>query len=64
MPNPNAVALGKLGGVRTSERKKVASRANGSLGGRPKKVYKVQNGEADIGISQKGKLSMSGVQTM
>jgi hypothetical protein len=35
--NPNAVALGKLGGSVKSETKTVAVRANGKKGGRPKK---------------------------
>ena len=33
--NPAAVALGKLGGSRKSERKAAASRENGKRGGRP-----------------------------
>lgn len=37
MKNPHAVALGKLGKGKTSDRKKQTSRANGKLGGRPKK---------------------------
>lgn len=36
--NPAAVALGSLGGKSTSEAKKAASRANGKLGGKPKKI--------------------------
>lgn len=35
--NPDAVALGKIGGSRTSEQKAFASRKNGALGGRPRK---------------------------
>lgn len=35
--NPHAVALGKLGGKRTSEAKRLAAQANGKKGGRPKK---------------------------
>jgi hypothetical protein len=35
--NSNAVALGKLGGKQTSERKKKAAIENGKKGGRPRK---------------------------
>jgi hypothetical protein len=35
--NPAAVALGRLGGAKKSTAKSAASRANGKLGGRPKK---------------------------
>lgn len=35
--NPAAVALGKLGGKATSEKKASSSRENGKKGGRPKK---------------------------
>ncbi len=35
--NPDAVALGTLGGSVKSEAKAVAARANGQLGGRPRK---------------------------
>lgn len=35
--NPAAVALGKLGGSRVSEKKRKAAQANGKKGGRPKK---------------------------
>lgn len=35
--NPHAVALGKRGGAKTSERKAEAARRNGQKGGRPKK---------------------------
>ena len=34
--NPNAVALGKLGGSKTSPKKKLSSKKNGKKGGRPK----------------------------
>jgi len=37
MKNPAAVALGKLGGSRKSDKKAAASRRNGKKGGRPKK---------------------------
>lgn len=36
--NPHAKALGKLGGNSKSPAKAAAARANGKLGGRPKKV--------------------------
>lgn len=40
--NPHAVALGRTGGLAgkgiTSEAKAIAARANGKLGGRPKKT--------------------------
>lgn len=36
--NKHAVALGKLGGARRTPAKAAASRENGKLGGRPKKV--------------------------
>lgn len=36
--NPHAVALGRLGGLKTSPRKAAAVRENGKLGGRPTKV--------------------------
>lgn len=39
--NPHAVALGKLGGSKSTEAKKEAARANGRKGGRPKKCIKV-----------------------
>lgn len=35
--NPAAVALGKLGGKKTSEAKAAAAKLNGKRGGRPKK---------------------------
>jgi len=35
--NPAAVALGRLGGAKKSTAKAASSRANGKLGGRPKK---------------------------
>lgn len=37
MKNPNAVALGKLGGKSKTAAKVNASRKNGKRGGRPKK---------------------------
>jgi len=36
--NPSAVALGKLGGSKLSEKKAKAARENGKKGGRPKKL--------------------------
>ena len=38
--NPAAVALGRLGGKTTSEKKTAAVRLNGLKGGRPKKETK------------------------
>lgn len=38
--NPHAVALGKLGGGKTSEAKRLAAIENGKRGGRPRKVRK------------------------
>ena len=38
MKNPNAIALGRLGGKKTSEAKAAAARANGKKGGRPPKI--------------------------
>lgn len=35
--NPHAHALGKLGGIKKTEAKKMASRENGKKGGRPSK---------------------------
>lgn len=35
-PNPAAVALGRLGGLRATPAQKAAARRNGRLGGRPK----------------------------
>jgi hypothetical protein len=35
--NPNAVALGRLGGAKASEAQKAAARINGRKGGRPRK---------------------------
>lgn len=36
--HPAAVALGKMGGSKTSEAKRRSSASNGLLGGRPKKI--------------------------
>lgn len=36
MKNPNAVALGKLGGAKKTKVKVMASRKNGKRGGRPR----------------------------
>ena len=38
--NPAAVALGKLGGAKRTQRKAAASKRNGAHGGRPKKDTK------------------------
>jgi len=38
MKNPHAVALGKKGGKIKSKAKSLAAKANGRLGGRPKKA--------------------------
>jgi len=38
MKNPNAVALGKIGGRSKTAAKIIASRKNGKKGGRPKKT--------------------------
>jgi len=45
--NKHAVALGRLGGRSTSEKKKAAVRLNGKLGGRPKKLRQGDWTEAD-----------------
>lgn len=37
--NPHAVALGKLGGSKSTDAKKEAARVNGQKGGRPKKNH-------------------------
>lgn len=39
--NPHAVALGRLGGKRSTEAKKIAARLNGKKGGRPRKVTSI-----------------------
>jgi hypothetical protein len=36
--NPHAVALGSLGGSKTSDAKKRTAKLNGKKGGRPKKI--------------------------
>ena len=41
--NIHAVALGKIGGLSTSDRKRKASRDNGRLGGRPAKRERVHS---------------------
>lgn len=38
--NKHAVALGKIGGSKATEKQKSASRENGKKGGRPKKKIK------------------------
>lgn len=43
--NPNAQALGKLGGLVKSEKKKKSSRLNGKKGGRPKKTLPITDEE-------------------
>lgn len=40
--NPAAVALGKIGGAKKSEKKAQAARENGKSGGRPKKTLSVK----------------------
>lgn len=40
--NRAAQQLGRLGGKKTSEAKAAAARANGNLGGRPKKTTKAK----------------------
>ena len=42
--NPNAVALGRLGGAAATPRQAEASKRNGRRGGRPKKVPVAENG--------------------
>lgn len=44
--NPHAVALGKLGGKKSTEAKKQAARANGQKGGRPRKTAQELEDEA------------------
>ena len=41
--NPAAVALGKLGGSKKSDKKAAAVRKNGKKGGRPKKLKDQSN---------------------
>jgi len=40
--NPAAVALGKLGGAKISDKKRKSSAENGKKGGRPKKISSQQ----------------------
>jgi len=42
MKNIHAVKLGKLGGSKTSPKKKLASKRNGKKGGRPKTLSHLQ----------------------
>lgn len=46
--NTNAVELGKIGGLSRSAAKKLASKANGSLGGRPIKTVTINDDGASI----------------
>ena len=55
MKNPHAVALGRLGGKAKSRKKKRAVRANGKLGGRPKKeVPAVREHDIQVAINAGG----------
>lgn len=40
MKDPNAVALGRKGGISKSVKKRLAAQINGRLGGRPKEKKK------------------------
>ena len=52
--NRAAQQLGRLGGKKTSEAKAIAARANGKLGGRPKKTPKAEK-RPSIGLNESDK---------
>lgn len=52
--NPAAVALGRLGGEATSERKAEAARENGKRGGRPKSPTSIRSLRAAKRLRVKG----------
>ena len=51
--NPNAVALGKLGGKRKSDAKTEAARKNGKKGGRPRKTAQDLEDEATARMTKR-----------
>ncbi len=52
MKNPHAVALGRLGGQQTSEKKAQSSRENGKKGGRPRRETMTTNTATDTQIQR------------
>ena len=52
--NKHAVALGKIGGSKTSKQKARAARQNGKAGGRPKKKIKVSRSGMQKTLTSKG----------